>query len=556
MPTKIDELVVELGLDASKFTQGQREALDAFRRTEASAARSGHEIEGQGRRSVDYFAGLKREAVGLLSVFLGGEAIKSFVGHMTNADAATGRISKTINMNVRELSAWEGAFEQIGGSADSAKGALQGISAALQLPGITGDVPLFARFIGGLYDQNHKLKDSGEVIKELADTVHNMGLSGATAATFLSRVVPGINQDTINLILEGRDAIDGYLKKAREAEGVTEESAAATAKYQASLALLDRSATSLGRTLLTGLIPVLTTVMDIFTALFKGNIDLWGEKTKVPPEVQKELEDRHERLTARFGRPFWDKVRPETSTGTPDAVLPLKPGAMAGGPASAGTLALARAIQASVPELRQVTAMNDRFHAGTGSKHAQGLALDFTINGQDPRAAAAGIAARVRAQLAGAGIRATVLDEYNHPSPRSTGGHIHVQFRDEAEAQAYARREAAVPRPAARPTPSPAASPGNTAASADPWSGWRGVPFPGVGGPLGRGEALPGAVAAAGVRAGSSVRSSSSTSSTEVNIGTVNVNAPQAKDAGGVARELPAAVRRVSWAAGANTGPA
>ncbi|MGC9271751.1 hypothetical protein, partial [Acidiphilium sp.] len=48
--TIIDTLIVQLGLDAKKFTEGQREAIDALRKTETETNRTAGKIgEGQGR---------------------------------------------------------------------------------------------------------------------------------------------------------------------------------------------------------------------------------------------------------------------------------------------------------------------------------------------------------------------------------------------------------------------------------------------------------------------------------------------------------------------------
>lgn len=96
---------------------------------------------------------------------------------------------------------------------------------------------------------------------------------------------------------------------------------------------------------------------------------------------------------------------------------------------------LASALQDRIPGLDRFTAINDAYHSGRPSAHNRGLALDFTVKN---RAQAAEIAQQVRQHLRGMGVNATVLDEYSHPSPFSTGGHIHVQFATPADAARYA----------------------------------------------------------------------------------------------------------------------
>jgi len=83
--------------------------------------------------------------------------------------------------------------------------------------------------------------------------------------------------------------------------------------------------------------------------------------------------------------------------------------------------ALAEAISRNVSGFRRITSANDAYHAGTDSKHAQGLALDFSIDHKPDEREGADIVAKLK-QLGAS----EAIDEYNHPSPGSTGGHFHA----------------------------------------------------------------------------------------------------------------------------------
>jgi preprotein translocase subunit SecD len=96
---------------------------------------------------------------------------------------------------------------------------------------------------------------------------------------------------------------------------------------------------------------------------------------------------------------------------------------------------LARDIQAKFG-ITRFTAFNDRYHQKNSprSKHAQGLALDFTV----PNASSAGgITSQLNNMFSASGIKARALNEYANPSAKATGGHIHVEFTSEAEAKKY-----------------------------------------------------------------------------------------------------------------------
>ncbi|OTG94988.1 phage tail protein [Acinetobacter sp. ANC 3832] len=107
--------------------------------------------------------------------------------------------------------------------------------------------------------------------------------------------------------------------------------------------------------------------------------------------------------------------------------------AYAGGKAHQGVLDLAGLIQDKF-QITRFTAFNDKYHQGTSSKHAQGLAVDF---GLQDKSKSGQVASDLKAMLGKNGVNAQVLDEYKNPSKRATGGHIHVSFNSQADADKY-----------------------------------------------------------------------------------------------------------------------
>lgn len=112
----------------------------------------------------------------------------------------------------------------------------------------------------------------------------------------------------------------------------------------------------------------------------------------------------------------------------------------AGGPAHPGIVRLAKEIQNRVKDFTRFTAFNDLYHhkANPRSKHAQGLALDFTTAGGAETSAAA--ATIVKTVMTDSGIMPTdyrIINEYLNPSSAATGGHVHFQFQSEEAANRY-----------------------------------------------------------------------------------------------------------------------
>ena len=106
----------------------------------------------------------------------------------------------------------------------------------------------------------------------------------------------------------------------------------------------------------------------------------------------------------------------------------------------AGTDILAQNLMGLVPGFNKFTAFDDSYHnkVSPGSKHAAGLAIDFTVNGGSAEYAKA--AEAVRNHLTEKGLTAadfSVIDELNKPSSKATGPHIHVQFKSKEAADKY-----------------------------------------------------------------------------------------------------------------------
>lgn len=87
-------------------------------------------------------------------------------------------------------------------------------------------------------------------------------------------------------------------------------------------------------------------------------------------------------------------------------------------------LKLARNIQDNLKEFEVFTGFNDNYHqeSATGSLHTRGLAMDFTLKKQPTVEEGRKIVEYIK------GLGASrVIDEYNFPSGKSTGGHIHAE---------------------------------------------------------------------------------------------------------------------------------
>jgi len=92
---------------------------------------------------------------------------------------------------------------------------------------------------------------------------------------------------------------------------------------------------------------------------------------------------------------------------------------------SPNLIELAKAIQSGVPGFSYFSSFNDKFHQEKAptSKHAEGLAADFTVAQKPDVETGKNITDWLKSM--GASL---AIDEYNSPTAKATGGHFHVQI--------------------------------------------------------------------------------------------------------------------------------
>src|ERR1700733_13868006 len=99
----VDELVVELKLDQTNFTQGQRNAIESFKKTSDEFDKR---LAGTSSiaKNVGYSLGnISSAAIGLASTLVG-VGLMSWARDAMNTAAATGRMATNVGIATRELS--------------------------------------------------------------------------------------------------------------------------------------------------------------------------------------------------------------------------------------------------------------------------------------------------------------------------------------------------------------------------------------------------------------------------------------------------------------------
>lgn len=264
MSTIIDELIVKLGLDPKDLSTKGKESVKQLKGLEEQTTK----VEKSGKEATKGLEDLTRGLGRMFAVLGGSYAIKSFITDTINQNAALDRLSKNLGVSVTTLSAWGNAVEEVGGNAKSVQGTFDMLSKAqtqIRLTGESSLIPFFARLGINLGAFGEKARPVEDILLDLSDKFSKMD---RTQANNMGRMM-GLDQDTLNLLLKGRQAVELMIKRQKEHNAVTKAEAEQDAKWQHEIVTLNQTLNKFGRDLLQSAAPALET---LFGALNKfGN---------------------------------------------------------------------------------------------------------------------------------------------------------------------------------------------------------------------------------------------------------------------------------------------
>lgn len=253
--TIIDTLIVKLGLDSKDLTSKG-----------GSASKTLSSIESSGKGASKSIEGLTRSLGSFLAVLGGTVALKAFVENTIASSAALDRLSKNLGINVQELSAWGNAVEEMGGSAKGLQGTLSMLSAAqteLQYTGTSALIPYFNTLGIAMAGVDGKVRPVNNLLLDIAERFQHLD---RPTANNLGKMM-GIDQDTLNLLLQGRREVELMINRQKQFNAVTKAQAEESAKLQRSIIGLKQSFTALGRDLLQQASPAIEKMLSVLSGL-------------------------------------------------------------------------------------------------------------------------------------------------------------------------------------------------------------------------------------------------------------------------------------------------
>ena len=404
----IDTLLIEIGIDPTRFTKDYKNYLGRLNEVKDQTKKQATGIEEHGKKIGETFGLVTKRLLGLTAVFVGASSIISFVERITNADTALGRFSARVGVGVSTLSNWRNAGELMGGTAEGISAVFEHLNSDIQQFKYTGEsslIPLFRTLSAAGGHVVEITQPLNEMLMAISANLEQIAKTDPRGANYIARLL-GADEATAAAMVRGPQALQNFIDKAKQLGQVTDEDTKAATRLTESWRSVEQAATNLNRALTTKFSGFVTPVLDWLSNFYAG---------------------LYKNVRAGEAPGF---LTPGKELGKGASELKWKEGQK--GNIQPGTEMLAAMIQGAIPDLNQFTAGNDAFHKGTGSAHAKGLALDFTLTG--------GTEAKYRDMVKK--LQALYGSEASfgyHPTgfAGSTADHIHAAFASEAAAARF-----------------------------------------------------------------------------------------------------------------------
>lgn len=256
MATVIDALVVTLSMDTAQFKKGQKDATDSTKKFGEEQEVTSKKVVAQAKVMGESFRSVRNELLGLFAVALGANGFKDFITSQVKGQAALGYTAKNLSMTSRELDAWGKTVKTVGGTAEGFQGSLQGIASGIEAFKLGEDSPVVSMFrsIGvNIGDASGKVRPFKDMLLDVADVLQKYNPQDQI------RIAQGlgIDNDTLNLLRQGRTAVQALFDQMYKASGVTDESTKRAQEAQRTWGEFTGEISGVGQSIFEALLPAI-----------------------------------------------------------------------------------------------------------------------------------------------------------------------------------------------------------------------------------------------------------------------------------------------------------
>lgn len=260
--SKFDNSIGKINDTLKKTTQEADKTANALTKADDNAGKTGTGLEGLAGKAGNVIATLAELVGAVAGVFtVSGELDK------------LGKFSEMLKLNAIEVNAWGNAVLASGGSAEAFQGSIESLSGQLAdySMGTGSEVAETLSMIGiSATDSRGQVKSTMSVLPELATAFGNM--SNEKSAQLGKKL--GLDQGTIMLLQQGRNAVEQLVDKQRKLSGITKEGIENSAKFNTAWLELKLTFQGMNTQATTKIIPIFTKILEsvkTFIDFIRGN---------------------------------------------------------------------------------------------------------------------------------------------------------------------------------------------------------------------------------------------------------------------------------------------
>ena len=267
----IDALVITLGLDNSGFKKGAKETKEGMDKVKADAVAAAKVMQEQGKKAGEFFGNIRTELIALVGIGLSINSFKNLIVNTANSFAALGRSSAPLNMSARELDAWQHSAMAFGGTAEGFTSSMQSLSDSIYAfsMGKGGEQAIATlRALGiSAKDASGKAKSMGQIYVEVSEEFKKRNLSAGQARQFGMGL--GMDSATVNMLLEGPERVKKVFGEMYQNSGVTDDAVRRSQQFQITWAKIDQTFQAVRERLFTALIPYIEKLLVLLDRFAK-----------------------------------------------------------------------------------------------------------------------------------------------------------------------------------------------------------------------------------------------------------------------------------------------
>ena len=223
----VEQMLVELGLDTSKFAseadkaikkhQQLEKALTDTEKSSQKATKAHTELAKKSQDSIEQIAKMgqelakvTKELTKFFGTIIGSTGLFKLANDVSRANMEMSKLSDQTGMSTKSLTDWRNAASAFGGSAQGMTSSLTSIKQAMNGLVMFGDasmLPYFNALGVGLVDSAGKVRQLDEVVLDLADAFQKM----PTDQAYTIGKKMGFDDGTINMLVSGRKEMQEIL---------------------------------------------------------------------------------------------------------------------------------------------------------------------------------------------------------------------------------------------------------------------------------------------------------------------------------------------------------